>query len=167
MPDYYDTAQVCINGHIITDSVQSNPQINQNFCNICGRPLITKCPHCKADLRGRRHIKDVMSMTGYRIVNFNKTEQFCYQCGKPFPWLELKLRLVHGLANKSDEISVDDKVILTNSIDEIIKETPRTSIAAIEFKRILSNCSRPIVDSFRNILIDIISETAKKLIWPV
>jgi len=167
MPDYYDTAQVCINGHIITDSVQISPQINQKFCDICGSPLITKCPHCKADLRGRKHIKDVTSMSGGRVVYLNKAEHFCYQCGKPYPWLESKLQDARELINDLEGISVEEKDVLTKSIDEIIKETPKTEIAAIKFKKILSKYSKPIVEAFRNILIDIVSETTKKLIWPV
>ena len=33
MNDYYDTAKICINGHVITDSLKTDPQINQNFCD--------------------------------------------------------------------------------------------------------------------------------------
>lgn len=165
MPDYYDTAQICINGHIITDSVQIDPQINQKKCDRCGGSLITQCPHCNAGLRGRKHIKDVKSMSGGRVVYLNKAKNCCYQCGKPYPWLEKKLQDARELVNESKEISIDDKVILTKSINEIIKDTPKTEVA-IQFKRILSKRSKPFVDALRNILVDIISETIKKTIWP-
>ena len=48
----YDTAQVCINGHLICTSIETLPDDTQNYCSECGVKTITDCPSCHAKLRG-------------------------------------------------------------------------------------------------------------------
>ncbi len=163
MPDRYHTAQICINGHIITDSIQVDPIPGQEYCEKCGEQLITTCPNCHSELRGRRLIPDLMSA---RIVHLHKPPSFCFKCGKPYPWIESKLEAAKELTETLEDISDEEKEILIKSIDEIIVDTPKTEVAAINFKKIVSKVGKPIADSFKNILISTVSETAKKLLWP-
>lgn len=163
MPDRYDTAQVCINGHIITDSMQVDPKFDQNFCDSCGADLISECPNCKAYIRGRCYIPNIM---GSNVVHLHNTRPFCYQCGQPYPWLDAKLKAARELAQELENISDDDKDILTQSIDEIIKDTPKTEVAAFKFKKIVSKSGQSVAEAFKNILINVVSETAKKMLWP-
>lgn len=164
MPEKYDTAQVCQNGHIITDSIQVNPKINQKFCDKCGTSLITECPHCNASIRGRKYIPDVYAK--YRVINLYDVSKYCYQCGKPYPWLQTKLEAARELTHLIENITSEDIDILTNSIDDIVNDTPKTEVAAIKFKHIIQKYSKSFLDTFRNILIDVASDTAKKIIWP-
>ncbi|MFL6485360.1 MAG: DUF2321 domain-containing protein [Nitrososphaera sp.] len=48
----YDVAQICENGHVANDSAKGKPEHNQKYCEICGKPTITKCPNCKTPIRG-------------------------------------------------------------------------------------------------------------------
>ncbi len=51
----YDTAQICMNGHIINSMSKSHPEHNKEFCDKCGARTITKCPHCNTPIRGHYH----------------------------------------------------------------------------------------------------------------
>ena len=42
---YYHTAQICLNGHVITDSYDKNPEFRQNYCDKCGQPIDTTLLH--------------------------------------------------------------------------------------------------------------------------
>lgn len=157
--NWYDVAQICLNGHVINDSVKKYPQFNKKFCDKCGAATITNCPNCNAEIQGEYHMEGSLTLSPYTAP------AFCPDCGKPYPWTETKIQAAHDLAQELG-ISDDEKKILTQSIDEMVKDTPKTTLAAIRFKKILSKTSKPIGAAFRDILIDIVSETAKKLLWP-
>ena len=120
MPNRIDTAQVCINGHIITDSIQVDPKPEIKFCEKCGSELITQCQHCKSNIKGREFIPDLMDA---RIVNLYNVKPYCYDCGKPYPWLESKLDAAKELSDLIDDISDEEKEILSKSIDEYSSNT--------------------------------------------
>ena len=157
---WYDVAQICLNGHIINDSVKKYPRHNKKFCDKCGATTITNCPNCNTEIQGEYHVEGFIGISHYTAP------AFCSNCGKPYPWIEDKIQAAHDLTQELENISEDEKGILAQSINEIVKDSPRTSLAATRFKKILSKTNKPIVDAFRNILVDIISETAKKLLWP-
>lgn len=52
-----------------------------------------------------------------------------------------------------------------NLIDDLVKDTLGAMLAATRFKKIVSKTSKPVADAFRDILIEIISELTKKLIF--
>jgi len=161
MSDHYDVAQICLNGHVINSSTRDFPEDNKKFCDKCGASTITNCPNCNTEIQGYHDIDGVISIQEYELP------AFCPNCGKPYPWTETKIQAVRDLAKELENISEDEKKILSESIDEIVKDTPRTALGATRTKRILSKVSNPtVVDAFKKILVDIISETAKKIIWP-
>jgi hypothetical protein len=77
----------------------------------------------------------------------------------------MKIEAAQELASEINELTDDERELLAKSIDEIIKDTPKTTVAATRFKKLLAKVGSPIAESFREILVDIISETAKKSIW--
>jgi hypothetical protein len=163
MPNRIDTALVCINGHIITDSIQVDPKPDMKFCDKCGDQLISECQKCSAKIQGREYIPDIM---GPRIVHLHYVKPYCYNCGNPYPWLKSKLDAAKELAELIDEISEEEKEILSRSIDEIIIDSPKTEVAALKFKKIISKVGKSAAESFKSILIDVVSEAAKKQLWP-
>ena len=64
---------------------------------------------------------------------------YCDHCGNAFPWTEGRLRAARQLAQEFENISDEDRETLDESIDDLVKDTPMTPVAA---------------------------ETAKKLLWP-
>jgi hypothetical protein len=125
----YDVAQICLNGHVINDSVKKFPEFNKKFCDKCGAATITNCPNCNAEIQGEYYAEGVISISHYT------TPAFCSNCGKPYPWTEVKIQVAHDLAQELENISDDDKEILTQSINEIVKDSPRTTFAATRFKK--------------------------------
>jgi len=158
----FDVAQICKNGHLINDSVKRPPEYNKNFCDKCGAQTITKCPNCSFEIQGRDHRVSIVGggSTYYPI------RAFCPNCGRPYPWTKAKIQAAQELTQELENISDNEKEILTQSIDEMIKDSPKATLAAAKSKKILSKMSKQVVDAFKEILVDIMSETAKKLLWP-
>jgi len=55
--DWYDVAQVCLNGHLVNAKTKDSPQHNKDFCTKCGNETITKCPECNQDIPGDYHVE--------------------------------------------------------------------------------------------------------------
>jgi len=91
---------------------------------------------------------------------------FCPECGKPYPWTEVKLKAAKELADELDNLNPKERETLKKSLDDIIRNTPQTPVAATRFKRLIAKAGPVVADSFRKILVDIASEAAKKIIWP-
>ncbi len=155
--DEYDIAQICQNGHVTNNNTQQSPEFDEQFCNICGAATIMKCPNCDAPIRG-----------GYLDVNVIPWEapKFCINCGEAFPWTKAKIAAANELANELDSIDDQDRNILKNSINELTRDTPSTQVAALKFKKVMAKAGNSAASMFRNILTDVLSETAKKILWP-
>lgn len=157
---WYDTAQICLNGHIITTITKTSPELQKKFCDRCGAATITKCPECEVDIPG--HLVRPGAVTIPRIFEMPK---FCSNCGFAYPWTESRLKAAHDLANEITEISEEERNVLNQSLDELVKDTPQTEVATVRFKKIVSKAGPELYDAFKKILIEVVSETAKKLIW--
>ncbi len=154
----YDTAQICLNGHVITAFAVSDPQHKQAFCDKCGAATTTECTRCHGPIRGYYH-SSVLDMTPYPRPGF------CYRCGSPYPWTEAKLKAAGDLAEEL-ELSQPEKDQLKNSLEDLVKDTPSTNVSATRFKKLVDKAGKEARGMFREILVDVVSETAKKLLWP-
>lgn len=86
MGSYFDTMQVCLNGHMITDRYDTYPSKRQNNCNKCGSKTVISCPSCKARIRGYEHYDHVVGGSGPTVP------LFCHECGEPYPWKDILQR---------------------------------------------------------------------------
>jgi len=84
----------------------------------------------------------------------------------PYPWTKLKLQAAHELAQEIENISDEDRIILQQSIDELVKDTPLSPLAITRFKKIMLKVGQTTAEVFREILIDVLSEAAKKELFP-
>jgi hypothetical protein len=157
--DYYDIAEICHNGHVSNDSTQKYPEDSQKFCDVCGQKTIRNCEKCNEGIRGFHHI------AGIGGGHYTRPS-FCINCGEAFPWTSNGVSAAKEFTEFLDEISSEDKDILIKSLDDLVKDSPRTPLAAAKFKKIVSKAGSTIAGSFKDILVDVISETAKKAIWP-
>ena len=94
------------------------------------------------------------------------TPNFCPDCGKPYPWTEAKLKAAQELANELDNLNPEERSLLKKSLDDIVRDTPQTTVAATRFKRLVAKAGKPAAEAFRKLLVDVLSETAKKIIYP-
>lgn len=158
----YDVAQICLNGHLINHSAKNYPQHNKKFCEKCGAETITACRDCNREIRG------IYRATGAIRVSHkpNMIPAFCHDCGKPYPWTISKVEAAKKLAQEVEELSANEKRILIESIDDIVRDTPSASLSTIRFKKILSKTKESVWEAFREILIHIAFEAAKRKLWP-
>ena len=153
----YDTAQICLNGHKITGSYHKSPQFHSKFCKTCGQPTIIKCQECNAEIKG--------SYSGVGVGFSSQVQAFCHNCGKPYPWTKSKIDSAKELAQEFENLSKEDKDILSKSIDDLVADTPRTTLAASRFKRIMSKVGKMAYSEMKTILVDLASSTAKKTMF--
>lgn len=75
----YDVAQICLNGHVITECLKLSPEKQVKFCPKCGTEAITKCKNCSAEIIGAHYVSE----TGYKKY---EKPSYCHNCGEPYPW---------------------------------------------------------------------------------
>lgn len=156
----HDIAQICINGHVVNDSFGRYPEFNKNYCDKCGEPTITKCPKCNSEIQGHFYAEGVIS-----AYVMEEPPKFCHNCGKPYPWTELKIKAAEELAKEIESLNEEEKESLVKSIDDLVHDSPKTELAVFRFKKIAAKAGKEATEALKKILIDIVSETVKKAIW--
>ncbi len=156
---YYDTAQICLNGHVINTMAASSPQSNQTHCIECGAQTITVCLECNKPIRGYYHIPGVVGLFSYNIP------AYCYNCGQPYPWTLASLEAAQELADELELLSAEERQQLKNSFPDLMKDTPKTVLAEIRFKKLMKKAGSEAYNGMKSILIDVVSETVKKSIF--
>jgi hypothetical protein len=91
---------------------------------------------------------------------------FCHKCGTPYPWTEKGIKAARDLISEAEKLSPEERETLSKSLDDIVCDTPSTQAAVIRLKKFLPRAGKEIADAVRSIMVDIASETAKKLLWP-
>jgi hypothetical protein len=153
----YETAQICNNGHVITSRVESSPELMQRYCETCGDETITKCENCGPNIRGYYNVEGVIGGPDYIPPSF------CHNCGKQFPWTARRLEAAKELVETFNNLSEDEQKALQQSIDDLIRETPRTKVAETRFKNIFKKVGKEGYEAMKNILVDVVSETIKRV----
>jgi hypothetical protein len=153
----YDTAQICLNGHVITSMSEYRPQRMRKFCEECGEATITECQSCHQTIPGS-------ALSGAGAFGYDPPA-FCGDCGKPFPWTTRRLEAARDVVLEADHLSAEEQKELTGTLDDLVRDVPRTHVAAARFKRLAGKAGVGTANALRDILVDIASETAKKAIW--
>ena len=154
----YDTAQICKNGHLITRSAESDETFREDFCRKCGAKTITACEQCGQKIRGRLH--GAMPSAHPELV-----AKFCFKCGAPYPWTAKAISATRELLAES-ALSAPEQELMSKSLDDIVRDTPATQVAAARFKKFLPKAGKEIAEGVRSLVVDIASEAAKKILWP-
>lgn len=157
----HDGAQVCLNGHVTNDTVHWSPERNQKFCAKCGQPTITTCQQCNAEIRGRES-GPTISVS----VEHLRPPSFCPNCGKSYPWTERRIQAAKDLADELDELDVAERDKLKGSLDDLAKDSPQTEVAVTRFKKIMGKLGTQSASALKSIVVDVLSETAKKMLFP-
>jgi hypothetical protein len=152
---HYRTAQVCLNGHPVTEDTELSPQRMSNFCAICGSATITTCPGCNAPIRGRYFTPNALVLSSYHPPSF------CHERGKPMPWTAQAIAAAHELTDESD-LSADDKQTLKSAIVELTVDTPKTELASIRYKKLLAKAGPAIGSAMNKIVVTVATEAVKK-----
>ena len=157
---YYNTAQICTNGHIITDSYDTSPELRQNFCDKCGAKTIITCPSCNYKIRGDYEVSNVAFLGS----TMSSAPSYCYNCGKPYPWTEASLEAAQELLTLENILSQDELKYFNENMSSILVDTPKSKIIATQLKLFINKASSVVGSTLKDIIVEIGSETAKKII---
>ncbi|MEA4866689.1 MAG: DUF2321 domain-containing protein [Sphaerochaeta sp.] len=155
----YRVAEICLNGHVSTSSADTSPELREKYCSKCGESTITQCPNCQSSIRGNYYVPGVISFHTFICPSF------CHNCGRPFPWTERSLQAASELMELSGKLEDAELIQFRTDLDSLMKDTPQTKVASFRVKTFLSKVGKEIASGVRDILVDIVSETAKKAIW--
>jgi hypothetical protein len=151
----YDIAQICRNGHVVNSSTQRQSAHCEKFCAGCGSETITACPKCDTPIRG---------MYWGGLTQYYSRPAHCSSCGKPFPWTQAALTAASEYAA---EVRLEvEQSEFADIIENLVKDTPSTPLAASRFGQIMSKATPVAVEGFKAILVNVVTEAAKKAMFP-
>jgi hypothetical protein len=157
---YYETAQVCKNGHVITDAYSESAELAKPFCPECGQPTITKCEHCDAEIQGRVHLDSVISSR-----KMERAPAYCFNCGEPFPWTRSHIEAVHELLELDGKIDDADRDTMRNALPDLLAETPKTQVAVVKAKAVMGRMEEGTYEAIKVIISGFASETVRKALF--
>ena len=141
-------------------SLSSNySELRKNFCPKCGEKTILSCQSCNARIKGDYYVEGVIGFSRFHVPSF------CDNCGAPYPWTERSKTAAYNLIHFSDTLTLDEKHELNNSINDLLKDLPNSKLAELKFKKYAAKAGKEVANGLRDLLIDLVSETAKKAIW--
>jgi hypothetical protein len=155
---YYLSAQVCPNGHVATALLEVGSR-HSKFCPDCGYPTLTACA-CGAPIRGHYVVPHV-----FNFSDDYSPPAYCHNCGAAFPWTQRRLEAARDLIEDAGDLSADEKLALSSTLDDLLASTPRTEVSAIKFKRLAAKAGTEIAGTLRSVLVDVMSEAARKAIF--
>ena len=153
----YGNAQICLNGHVIT-SIGGDPEFLTKFCSDCGSATIMNCQHCSKPIKGL-YMGDSFGFSKY------DKPSFCDNCGQTYPWTKSGKEAASQLIDFAEQLNQQEKDDLKLSIDDLIKDTPKTALAQVKFKKYALKAGGEITKGLKDVLVDLVSETVKKSIW--
>jgi len=86
-------------------------------------------------------------------------------CGAAFPWTERRLAAPRELASDLEQLSPEERERLIDTLPDLVRDVPMTQVSAGRFKRLAAKAGVEAGGAFRDILVDVAGETAKKVIW--
>jgi len=76
------------------------------------------------------------------------------------------LSAARELVRELDKLNENERGILSRSLDDLVRDTPNTAVTALRFKQLVAKAGRDATEGLKTILIEVLAESAKKLIWP-
>lgn len=90
---------------------------------------------------------------------------YCHNCGRAFPWTERKVDAATDLVEISGKLSSEELAQFRADLSEMTKESPRLLVASTRFKQTMAKVGSAVAGGVRDIVVDVLSEAAKKAIW--
>lgn len=177
---YFETAEICLNGHVTTSDYERNAGERTPFCPDCGERTIHQCPNCHEPIRGTHYIKGLVT-TGinvlyhetYQAVHEEKADKepykvpaYCHKCGAAFPWTQSAIAKASYLVEKEmPELNADEKAEFKDSLPKVLSDTPLTTRAAKKIFGFLKRVAPTAQETFKQIFYRFATDMAKVLIW--
>ena len=161
MTGWYNQGKACVNGHAVTGNLGKSASAGDKFCSRCGASTIDACPECRQPLRGEFEVSSVVVLGGLGWT----PPTFCHNCGKALPWTAARLAAAKELAEEADGLDEAERTKLQAALDDVVSDNPRTAVAATRIKKALAKLPGAAGKALRDLVVDIASEAAKKLIF--
>jgi len=101
---------------------------------------------------------------GYFVTAAFKMPYFCQDCGESYPWTQSALQAARDIVEGDEHLSVEEKAELAATLDDLVKESPRTLSAGQRFKRLAAKAGTESAGMLKQVLISVLSEAAKKTV---
>lgn len=147
------SAYICLHGHIVS----SYGEFDGSYCKECGSHILHHCPNCLSFIRGRSANS---FQKNYKIPNY------CIHCGHAFPWTIETKESLNELLKLNSGFSSEDINFVDKNFNSLIVDTPKTKLLATKLHIMLSEATPVVVEASKGLLVDVISETAKKIMFP-
>ena len=154
--DGHCVAQICLNGHVISHQALRADDL-QPFCSQCGTETLVKCVHCGETIRGTLADDE----QGAEAVPYARPS-YCPACGGAYPWTTAQLDAGRELAKWLEGLSAREREQLAASLDDLIADTPRASLAATQFNSLVAKARGAGVRALRKLAVELAAETAKQ-----
>ena len=120
---------------------------------------MTHCPSCTAHIRGDYDVPGVIGFFHYSLP------AHCHNCGGAFPWTKRKVESAVELVEVGGGLSEIELTQLRTDLTELTRDSPKTQVASLRFKRAMGKVGGSVAQGVREIVVDVVSEAAKKMMW--
>jgi len=143
-------AQICLNGHV--QHCDGMPFDSKAHCTKCGAACIDECKIRKEPLRG---------VAMFRPAEEYSRPQFCHVCGKPYPWMEDRLRTALELLRHDEELTQEDRTTLYDDLQYVMAD-PKADLVPAKKKLIEIKLGKA-TPYVRETILDLIAKFAAEM----
>lgn len=156
---YFLGARICLNGHDVCSTVGwDDHRAEERYCKECGAEVVHACPSCGKDIQGSFFDPMFVGAFSYDVP------KYCISCGAPYPWTQSAIEAVKELAELDDMLTEEDAEALGSAVADSMSDNPKTKVAVVRIKKILGKAGKATADAIRDIVVDVASEAAKKML---
>jgi hypothetical protein len=145
-------AQICLTGHI--QHCDGMPFESNTHCTACGKACVDACSHCNEPIRG---------VAMYQHKTTYAFPRFCHGCGRPYPWMDEKLRTARELLYRDDVLTVDEKNSLWDDLQYVMSD-PKADLVPAKRKLIdlkLKGATELVRQTFTELIAKTLAEVFK------
>ena len=163
MSDARGKAIVCGNGHLLSGDFERNQGDISKFCPKCGEATLTSCKNCQTPIPGDSLYVDWNGnlMPEEQILH---PSGFCGECGNQFPWTASALQAAQELI-EGFHLEGEEKKDLKASVHELVRDTPKTQVAVVQFKKLIAKAGAASGRLLQTVLVNVVTEAVKKQIF--
>lgn len=172
--EYY-LAQICRNGHALETALEeqhlSARHQKHPFCSQCGADTLVECEKCETPIHGQ---KALVVKRGSSWIGEETEERYpegeaaftrpayCHRCGSLYPWTEAALEAARQLIEETDDIDDDEKTKISDSLPDLLADTPKTQVAIARMQKWLSKVTVFTGNALKEIIVSVATEAVKK-----
>lgn len=146
----HGAAQICMTGHV--RHCDGMPFNSEEFCYECGAKCIDACQHCKEPIRGTRSYSSPLDY---------QRPSFCHACGRPYPWMEDRLRTARELLYHDDHLTQEDRESLWPDL-QYVMSNPKADLVPAKRKLIDIKLGKA-TQWVREAILDLIAKTIAEM----